>query len=36
MNNILASKFNNSDNNNNNNNNDDNKEIPEATVQTRS
>ena len=36
MNNILASKFNNSDNNNNNNNNDDNTEIPEATVQTRS
>ena len=36
MSNILASKFNNSDNNNNNNNNDDNKEIPEATVQTRS
>ena len=34
MNNILASKFNNSD--NNNNNNDDNKEIPEATVQRRS
>ena len=33
MNNILASKFNNSDN---NNNNDDNKEIPEATVQRRS
>ena len=36
MNNILASKFNNSDTNNNNNNNDDDKEIPEATVQTRS
>ena len=34
MNNILASKFNNSD--NNNNNDDDNKEIPEATVQRRS
>ena len=34
MNNILASKFNNSDNNNNNNH--DNKEIPEATVQRRS